>query len=235
VKGRGMWIFPGVVLLIVAGCGLGLVLFIHKMLGLEGEVDAAKAHFLRQVGDEYDSMPIVGSKPTSQETTPQGTFTRSFEICHEGRARVTARSRKLETQQHPRASFQLTDKKLVGNLRSFLDLAGPVKRTLSIVYPGPHPAGDAEPDASFVPYATDVPAASAVLREPEVKKALLDLASVSRIVDSSGASFADPGDSDVYASGASRVDPSPAPAIRSATRVHLAVEQILNRVAGARS
>jgi hypothetical protein len=65
-----------------------------------------------------------------------------------------------------------------------------------------------------------------------VKKALLELASVSMIVDASGASFADPNDTNVYASGASRLDLSPAPAIRSAIRVHLAVEQLLKRVIG---
>jgi hypothetical protein len=228
----GLWIFLGVVLLIAAGCGAALILFIKKMQGLKGEVNAAKADFLQQVGYEYASVLTVGSKPSRQKTTPQGTFTHHFEIYREGQQRITAQSWQLDTPQPPRANFQLIDKKLVGNLRAFLNLVGPVKRMLTIVHPGPHPTGDAELDARFALYAADVPGACAVLGDSELKKALLELASVSMIVDASGASFADPGDANVYASGASRFDISPAPAIRSALRVHLAVEQLLKRVTG---
>jgi hypothetical protein len=229
----GPWIFLGVVLLIVGGCAAALILFIKKMQGLKGEVDAAKADFLQQVGYEYASMLTVGSKPSREKSTPQGKFTHHFEIYREGRQRITAQSWQLETPKPPRAAFQLIDKKLVGNLRALLNLAGPVKRTLTLVFPGPHPTGDAELDARVALYATDVPSACSVIREPGARKALLELASVSLIVDGSGASFADPGDANVYASGASRFNISPAPAIRSATRVHLAVEQLLKQVAGA--
>jgi hypothetical protein len=126
-------------------------------------------------------------------------------------------------------SFQLIDKSLTGAMRTFLNLVGPTKRILTIIYPGPHPIGDAELDR-FSLYATNVPGAIAVIRQVAVRKALLSLASVSLIVDRTGASFADPSDTNVYAFGASRTDVNPAPAIRSAIRVHRTIEELVNQV-----
>ena len=224
------WVI-GIVVIVV--CVVALGLFIKKMMGLRGEVDAAKAEFLHQVGYEYASALTLNPSPHREKSTPQGKFTHYFEVYSEGNARITAQSWRLDTSTPPRTAFQLVDKKLVGNMRAFVNLIGPIKHTLTIVYPGPYPIGDAELDGRFALYSSDVPSACAVIQQPEVRKALLDLVSVSLIVDESGARFADPGDANVYASGASRVDVNPTPAIRSATRVHLAVERLLERTAGA--
>lgn len=87
---------------------------------------------------------------------------------------------------------------LGGGGRALLNLVGPISRTLTVKFPGPHSTGDAELDARFVLYAVDGGAAGLV-RRAEVKAALLELRDVSLLADESGVSFGDPSDSNVHA------------------------------------
>jgi len=220
------------VVLIIVALGAGaLILFIRKVQGMKGDVDAARAEFLQQVGYEYVSTLTRKSSPVRRKNTPDGGLNHYFEVYTEGGSRVTVQAWTLECPKPSRTSFQLVEKKLVGATRKLLNLVGPFKRTLTLAYPGPHPIGDAELDARFALYANDVAAAVWIVRQPDLRKGLLELASVSLIVDESGATFCDPTDANMYA-GASRTDVSPAPAIRSAAKVHVAVERLLRRAVG---
>ena len=217
------------VLPIVALCAGALILFIRKMQGLKGAVDAARAEFLQKVGYEYVSALTRKSSPVRRKSTSEGTFTHYFEVYSESGSRVTVQAWELECPKPSRTSFQLVEKKLVGVTRALLNLVGPFKRTLTLAYPGPHPIGDAELDARFAFYSNDPAAAARIVRQPDLRKGLLELASVSLLVDQSTATFCDPTDANVYAWGASRTDVSPVPAIQSAAKVHVAVEQLLRR------
>jgi hypothetical protein len=220
----------GVVVLSVV---LLLVLFVAKMKRLKGEVDAARAEFLQRTGYPYASALTLKGSPTRQKETPNGVFTHYFEIYSEGGKRITAQSWQLAARRPPAVGFQVVDRKLIGAMRAFLNVVGPTKRTLEIVYPGPVATGDAEFDARFALFTADPARACTIVLQYETRRALLSLASVSLRVDSSGASFGDPSDDNVYAMGASRTDVSPAPAIRAAATVHQAVEHLLNRAVGA--
>jgi hypothetical protein len=132
----------------------------------------------------------------------------------------------------PRPCFQLIEKKLLSTTRALLNLAGPFKYTLTLAYPGPYPLDDADLDARFGLYAADPAVAASIIRQPDLRNRLLELASVNLRVDESGATFCDPTAANVFASGASRTDVNPAPAIRSAARVHVAVERLLRRAVG---
>ena len=81
----------------------------------------------------------------------------------------------------------------------------------------------------FSLYSHDPATAAGIIRQPDFRKGLLELSSVNLLVDESKATFCDPTDSNVYAWGASRTDVNPAPAIRAAARVPVAVEQLLTR------
>lgn len=220
-------------IVIVLGAAGLVLLLIKKMMKLRGEVDAARAEFLQRTGYQYVSALTLKAAPTRQKETQNGQFTHYFEIYSEGGKRITAQSWQLATRQPPRVSFQVVDRKLIGAMRAFLNVVGPTKRTLEIVYPGPFATGDAEFDARFALFTPDFEAARSIVLQYETRRALLGLASVSLRVDSSGASFGDPSDDNVYAMGASRTDMSPAPAIRAAANVHQAVEYVLNRAIGA--
>jgi hypothetical protein len=65
-----MGLIVGLVSVVVIG-GM-LLLFIKKVRGLKGQVDAAKAEFRQQVGYEYASTLTVGQPPTRTKDTPQG-------------------------------------------------------------------------------------------------------------------------------------------------------------------
>lgn len=218
-----------VVLLIVAASAGAIILFIRKAKGMKGDVDAARAEFLQQVGYGYVSSLTPASSPVRRKNTPQGSFTHEFEVYSKGGSKVTTQSWELASPNPSRTSFQLVEKKMLSSGRALLNLVGPTKRTLTIAYPGPHPVGDAELDARFALYANDARGAVAIVRQPDLRKALLELASVYLLVDESGATFCDPTDDNVYAWGASRTDVSPAPAIRAAAKVHRAVERLLSR------
>lgn len=216
-------------IVIVLGAAGLLLLFIKKMMKLRVEVDAARAEFLQRTGYQYVSALTSKANPTRRKETPNGQFTHYFEIYSEAGKRVTAQSWWLATSQPPRVNFQVVDRKLIGAMRAFLNLVGPTKRTLEIIYPGPYATGDAEFDARFALFTSDFQAACSIVLQYEMRRALLSLASVSLRVDSGGASFGDPSDDNVYAMGASRTDVNPAPAIRAAANVHQAVEYVLNR------
>lgn len=219
------------VVIVLVGVGL-IVLLVKKLAGMRKEVDAAKAEFLQRTGYEYVSMLTLKANPTRQKETPGGRFSHYFEIYTEGGKRITAQSWQLEARRPPRAHFQVVDRKLIGAMRSFLNVVGPTKRILSIAYPGPTATGDTEFDARFALFAPDVRNACSVVLQPEMRRALLSLASVSLIVDNTGASFGDPSDDNVYHMGASRTDMNPAPAIRAAAQVHGVVEHVLNLALG---
>lgn len=218
-----------IALTILALCALALILFIRKVRGMKGDVDAAQAEFLQKVGYEYVSTLTLKASPTRRKNTPEGVFTHYFDVYSEAASKVTVQAWQLDCPK-PRVSFQLVEKKLVGATRALLNLVGPFKRTLTLHYPGPHPLEDAELDARFTLYANDATAAARILRQPDLRNGLLELASVSLLVDESGATFCDPTDANVYAWGASRADVNPAPAIRSAAKVHVAVERLLRRL-----
>ncbi|HZE98022.1 MAG TPA: hypothetical protein VE981_13415 [Planctomycetota bacterium] len=220
------WILAGVVVLVLVGA---LLLFIRKVAGMKGEVDAARAEFLQKVGYEYASGLTVGKPAGREKITPDGKFSYHYEVYSEGGKRITAQGWELAASKPPRVTLQLIDKSLIGARQALMNLVGPVKRSMTVVYPGPHPIGDAELDARFALHSPNAEAAADFVRKPEMKKALLELVSVTLLVSDSGASFGDPGDANVYApgSGASRTDLNPAPSIRSAARVHLAVERLL--------
>jgi hypothetical protein len=209
----------------------GILVLVIKGKRVRGEVTAAKAEFLRRVGYEYASGLTVSSSPLRRKMTPDGRLTHRYEVYTEGRSRVTAQGWQLECAARGPV-FQLVDRKLLGNLQALLNVTGLSRRTLQIAYPGPHPTGDAALDAHFALFAPDAPSACAMVRQPAMRKALLDLASVCLLADAAGAHFGDPSDANVYASGASRTDINPAPAIRSGMRVHLAVEHLLRRAVG---
>jgi hypothetical protein len=218
--------------LVLGGVGL-VVLLVKKLTGMRKEVDAARAEFLQRTGYAYVSALTLKANPTRQKDTQSGRFTHYFEVYSEGAKRITAQSWQLDSRVPPRVPFQVVDRKLVGAMRAFLNVVGPTKRTLTIAYPGPYPTGDAEFDARFAVYSPDMRGACAIVLQPDLRRALLQLATVSLLVDGTGASFGDPSDDNVYGMGASRTDVSPAPAIRAAANVHQAVEYVLNRAVGA--
>ncbi len=221
------WIVVAGVVVICAGA---LWMFIRKVAGMKGDVDAAKAEFQQQVGYEYASGLTVGKDPTRRKSTPDGDFIHHYEVYSDGSYRVTAQSWLLEHPRPSKPSFQVVDKKLIGTTQKLLNLVGPVKRTITISMAGPHPIGDTDLDARFALYTADVPGSIAILRQPEVRKSLLDLAAVFLLADAGGVMFGDSTDANVYAQGASRTDLNPAPSIRSAARVHIAIEKLLKQV-----
>jgi hypothetical protein len=220
-----------ITLTIVALCALSLAVLLRKTRAMKGDVDAARAAFRQQVGYEYVSALTLKSSPARCKETPDGVLTHYFEVYSEAGATVTAQAWRLESPQQ-RTSFQLVEKKLVSTSRALLNLVGPFKRTVTLIYPGPFPIGDADLDARFALYANDAAAASVIVRQPELRRGLLELAWVALLVDESGSIFCDPTDANVYAWGASRMQVSPAPAIRSAAKVHVAVERLLRRIVG---
>jgi len=219
-------------LAIVALCVGALIWYIRKMQGFKADVDAARAEFLQKVGYEYVSALTLKSNPVRRKNTPQGGFTHYFETYSEAGAKVTVQAWELDCPKPSRTSFQIVEKKMVGVTRALLNMVSPVKRTLTVAYPGPHPMGDPELDARLALYANDAASAVGIVRQPEFRKELLEMASVNLRVDESGATFCDPTDANVYAWGASRTDLSPATSIRSAARVHVAVERLLRRAVG---
>jgi hypothetical protein len=221
-----------IALTIVALCAVALVITIRKTRAMKGDVDDARAAFRQQVGYEYVSaLTRKATEHGRRKDTPDGVLTHYFEVYSEAGATVTAQAWRLESPQQ-RTSFQLVEKKLVSTSRAFLNLVGPFQRTVTVSYPGPYPMGDADLDARFALYANDAASARAIVRQPELRSAVLELASVTLLVDESGAIFCDPTDANVYAWGASRMQLNPAPAIRSAAKVHVAVERLLRRIVG---
>jgi hypothetical protein len=216
-------------LLVMAGGVLSIVLLVKNLTGLRGEVDRARADFLTAVG--YPWASSLGGDPnrTRSKQTTAGVFSHTFDVRAEGRGTVTAQSWHLAAR--PGVSFQLIEKSLVGAGRALLNLVGPVSRTLTVKFPGPHAIGDAELDARFVLHTNEPAAAGALLRRVELKAALAELKEVCLIADEDGISFGDPSDANVYASGASRFDVSPVPSIRAAITVHQRVERLLVAVA----
>jgi hypothetical protein len=230
--GLGELLILGVCFLVMAGSVVGIVLLVKHLTGLRGAVDAARAEFLQVVG--YPWASPLGGDPnrTRSKQTPAGVFTHTFDVRAEGSSQVTVQAWHLAAR--PAVSFQVIEKSLVGAGRALLNLVGPISRTLTVKFPGPHATGDAELDARFVLFATDAGAAAGVVRRTEVKAALLELRDVSLLADEQGVSFGDPSDSNVYAVGASRTDVSPVPSIRAAITVHQRVERLLTAVTTAR-
>jgi hypothetical protein len=219
---------------IFALCVLAILLFIQNAQGMKGDVNAAQAEFQQQVGYEYVSALTPKASSARRKTTPEGILTHYFSVYSEPGATVTMQTWELASPQ-PRTAFQLVEKKLVSTTRAFLNLVGPFKRTLAVIYPGPVPLGDADLDSRFALYSKEAGTATAIVRQPELRQELLALTSVTLLVDESGAIFCDPTDANVWAWGASRTDVNPAPAVRSAIKVHMAVERLLRRLVGRNS
>jgi hypothetical protein len=217
-----------VAFIILALGALALLLFIRRIQRMKGAVTAARAEFQQQVGYEYVSALTPKASPARRKTTPEGIFTHYFSVYSEPGATVTVQTWELASPQ-PRTGFQLVEKKLVSTTRALLNLVGPFQRTLTVVYPGPFPLGEADLDARFALYTDDVAAARAIVRQPELRQELLAFASVTLLIDEAGAMFCDPTDANVWACGASRTDVNPALAVRSAIKVHMAVERLLRR------
>ena len=85
-----------VVLLIVALCAGALILFIRKVKGMKGDVDAARAEFLEKIGYQYVSALTWKSSPVRRKSAPEGGFTHYFEVYSEGRSTVTVQAWTLE-------------------------------------------------------------------------------------------------------------------------------------------
>src|SRR5207302_344055 len=162
-------------LIILTLLALALILFVRKTQGMKRDVDAARAEFLQRVGYEYVSALTPKSSLARRKNTPEGAISHYFDVYSEPAGKVTAQAWQLESPK-PRISFQLVEKKAVGTTRALLNLVGPFKRTLTLMYPGPYQLGDAELDARFALYANDAAAATSIVRQPDLRKELLELA-----------------------------------------------------------
>lgn len=157
-------------LAVVVGGVFVVKLIIKQMSGVRAAVDAARAEFLQKVG--YAWASALGGDPsrTRSKQTPSGVLSHTFDARVDGTATTTVQWWHLAAK--PPAQFQLIEKSLVGVGRAVLNVVGPISKTLTIKFPGPHLIGDPALDARFVLHAPDAASASALVRRAEVKAVL---------------------------------------------------------------